>query len=208
MVLGTKMMRSSLIFVSLLLLFGVFALFFYYQRLWRDNVKILEYYNGIVVTQSNCYTTLKKTEDGTSIYRENTCLNDKALWKTLASDVDLASKIFDGTNRLYLGNARFSEGPFDVCDIFYRLSKDPDWTSEINSVEAATVLERVIPDVKLFSTAQATLESVGISINSVSLETVILTEGAYIQDCPDMEPPKKLPTSALLDINFGKSHSQ
>ncbi|MCP4119323.1 MAG: hypothetical protein GY737_28795 [Desulfobacteraceae bacterium] len=194
-------MRISLAIACFLLLIGTFVLLVFHQVLWPKKAVLIERNGGVIVEQSDCYTSLMRAEDGTTLYRENTCRDDGELWKHLASNTALARKLFDGADRLYLGRTRFSEGPFLVCNVLARLREDHEWTPDINSLEAATVLERILPEAKLVPSAYATFVNVGKSLKSVSLEVVLLNGEGTLPHCTEL--PEKIPTSAVVDIALG-----
>ncbi len=195
------MTRTGLTIAGLLLLMGVFALLFFYLGPWSKNVILLDHNRGIIIDQSDCRASLSRTDEGTALYLESTCSDDRALWKHLASNTSLTQTLFDGVNRLYLGGAYFSEGPFLICDVLARLKKDREWTPDIDSLKAAMVLERILPNAKLSPSVNTTLINGGKFIKSVSLEIVRISNEGTGLSCA--ESPVKIPISAVVDIALG-----
>ncbi|MCB2261594.1 MAG: hypothetical protein LGR52_01425 [Candidatus Thiosymbion ectosymbiont of Robbea hypermnestra] len=199
-------MRIGLVIAGGFLFIGITIISAFSQVLWPKKVTLIEQNGGIVVNQSDCYTSLLRAEDGTSLYRENTCSDDRDLWKHLAADKALTQRLFNGINRLYFGKTRFAEGPFLVCDLLGRLRDDSQWTIDIDSLEASTVLQRILPQAKLVPSAYETLVNAGKSIKSVAVEIVLLAGEAAKSNCTKI--PEKIPTHAVVDITLSSRRTQ
>ena len=191
-------MRINLKITGLFIVSCVLIFLFFFQIHQSQKIKLLEGNGGIIIERSDCTISLKRTEDGNTLYRENTCREDKPLWEYLASNKSTAQKLFNGIDRIYLGKAKFSEGPFALCNLLTQLKDDPHWTLNINSLDAAILLEKILPKAKLIPSARQTLASIGKSVKSVSLEVVLLNTDALPAGCAKV--PKKIPTGAVVDI--------
>ncbi len=196
-------MRINLKMIGLFLISCALILLFFYQVHRPQKIKLLEGNGGIIIERSECSISLKRTDDGKTLYIENTCRKDTPLWEYLASNKAIAQKLFKGIDRIYLGKTQFSEGPFELCNLLAQLKDNPHWTSNINSPDAAILLERILPKAKLIPSAHKTLTSIGKSIKSVSLEVVLLNTKESLPEC--FKVPKKIPTTAVVDIALGET---
>lgn len=196
-------MRIPLKMTGLFIVSCALIVLFFYQTHQSRKIKLPEGNGGIIIERSDCTISLKRTKDGNTLYRENTCREDTPLWEYLASNKSTAQKLFNGIDRIYLGKAKFSEGPFALCDLLAQLQDNPHWTFNINSLDAAILLERILPKTKLIPSARQTLASIGKSVKSVSLEVVLFNTDTSPTGCTKV--PKRIPTAAVVDIALGEA---
>lgn len=167
------------------------------------SVKVVERDGGVIVETPECFSALLRTGDARGLYREATCADDAPLWDALASDHALARRVFNGVDRLYLGNTAFAAGPFRLCDLLARLTRDERWTTDIDSLGAAVALARILPQTALTAPASVALTAAGKTLDSVALEYVLLGQSSGATGCPTA--PDKIPTAANIDIALAAS---
>jgi hypothetical protein len=158
---------------------------------------------GVRLEQDDCDASLVRTKDRRGLYLEANCEDGQLLWSRLAADKRLTRRVFDGVDRLYLGDVSLLNGFFDSCDLLKRLAGDDGWTYDIDSEGAAVVLARVLPRTELNQTVRATLRGAGRSVRSASLEMVRFATDAMSVQCP--ATLQKVPGRARVDLMLGEA---
>lgn len=158
---------------------------------------------GVRLEQHDCYAALIRTKDRRGLYLDASCANGRILWSHLAGDKRLTQRVFDGVDRLYLGNLSLLNGVFDPCDLLTRLARDARWSPYIDSEGAAAVLGRVLSATDLDGDFLATLRGAGTSVRSVSVETVLFATDSFPAGCSVVL--EKVPGRARVDLMLGEA---
>jgi hypothetical protein len=106
----------------------------------------------------------------------------------------------DRASQLALGRTRFEDGGvFEQCALLGRLADDPRWVSDINSLEAQTVLADALSALGPVESVQTALHSRGKKVIQVDAEMVLLHQ-VPVSECA--KQPPTIPTEALIWLAF------
>lgn len=152
--------------------------------------------DGKAATAPSCSLTMSPDNGATALLSPG-CTRDVA---TLAGALVANSDVVKAARSIALGRTTLdAAGPFDRCAVMARLADDPRWTEKIDSNGATAPLRDALNAQRVKPRVDAALAGTGRKAIGVSVEMVLLSDGAA-KDCP--KSPARAPTEAQVWLSL------